>query len=52
MAPTYANLTMAFLETKLYEKVKEKYGDNIHDYVKCNWKRFLDDGQIMWKNRQ
>ena len=49
MAPTYANLTMAFLEVQLYKKVLEKYGEDIHDYVKNHWKRFLDDGQLFWK---
>lgn len=49
VAPTYANLTMGFLEVELYEKVFLKYGAEAHDYIKIYWKRFLDDGQIMWK---
>ena len=49
VAPTYANLTMGFLEVELYNKVFEKYGQVVHDFIKCYWKRFLDDGQIMWK---
>lgn len=49
VAPTYANLTMGFLEVELYKKVFEKYGQETHDYIKIYWKRFLDDGQIMWK---
>ncbi|NQY54727.1 MAG: GIY-YIG nuclease family protein [Campylobacteraceae bacterium] len=49
VAPTYANLTVAFLEISLYDKVKEIYGENIQKYVISNWKRFLDDGQILWK---
>ena len=49
VAPTYANLTMAYLEVKLYNLVKIKYGDIICQYVIKNWKRFLDDGFIIWK---
>ena len=49
VAPTYANLTMAFLELKLYKLVKEKYGEAVQKYVLLNWKRFLDDGFILWK---
>ena len=49
VAPTYANLTMAFLEIEFYRKVKEKFGENIHNYVFNQWKRFLDDGLMIWK---
>ena len=49
VAPTYANLVMAFLEIKLYNLVKDKYGDSVCQYVVRNWKRFIDDGFIMWK---
>ena len=49
VAPTYANLTMGFLEIELYNKVFEKYGEKVYNYVKLYWKRFLDDGQIMWQ---
>ena len=49
VAPTYANLTMGFLEVDLYKKVFERFGESTHNYVKLYWKRFLDDGQIMWK---
>ena len=49
LSPIYANLTMGFLEVQLYDKVGEKYGEDVKKYVIKNWKRFLDDGQIMWK---
>ena len=49
VAPTYANLVMAYLEVKLYNLVRQKYGDFIYKYVINNWKRFLDDGFIIWK---
>ena len=40
---------MAFLEISLYQKVREKYGVEVEKYVIQNWKRFLDDGHILWK---
>ena len=49
VAPTYANLVMAYLEIKLYNLVRKKYGNYIYEYVIKNWKRFLDDGFIVWK---
>ena len=49
VAPTYANLVMAYLEIKLYNLVRKKYGDYIYEYVIKNWKRFLDDGFIVWR---
>ena len=49
VSPTYATLTIAYLELNLYSKVREKYGENIEKYVRANWKRFLDDGHILWK---
>ena len=49
VSPTYATLAMAFLEKSLYLKVREKYGVEIEKYVIQNWKRFLDDGHILWK---
>ena len=49
VAPTYANLVMAFLETKLYSLVLQQFGQEIQTYVIKNWFRFLDDGIILWK---
>ena len=49
VAPSYANLIMAFLETKLYALVLQRFGKEIHTYVIKNWFRFLDDGIILWK---
>jgi hypothetical protein len=49
MAPTYATLTMGFIETQLYERFKEKYGqDEKENFVKL-FKRFLDDCFLPWK---
>ena len=33
VAPTYANLVMAFLETKMYNLVLEQFGPTVHAYV-------------------
>ena len=49
VAPSYANLVMAFLETKLYTSVLHTFGYEIHNYIVRNWLRFLDDGFIFWK---
>ena len=48
VAPTYANLIMAYLEIKLYKLVLENFGKKTHDFVVQNWYRFLDDGFIFW----
>ena len=43
-APTHATLGLAYLEEKLYTRLAE--------YVKGNWKRFLDDCFIIWVNSE
>ena len=49
VAPTYATLTIAFLEIELYSKIRTQYGDTVCKYFIDNWKRFLDDCFILWK---
>lgn len=49
VAPTYANLVMGYLETKLYASAFQTFGYEIHDYIVKNWFRFLDDGFIFWR---
>ena len=52
MAPTYATLTMGFIETQLYERFKEKYGqDEKENFVKL-FKRFLDDCFLPWQKTE
>ena len=51
VAPTYANLVMAYLEIKLYNLVRQNYGNYIYEDVIKNWKRFFDDGFIVWKKK-
>lgn len=48
MAPTYATLTVGYIEELLYEKLKCEKGDIYAHYVEENWKRFLDDCFIYW----
>jgi len=48
VAPTYATLVLAYLETILYKRLQEE--DNAFAlYVKQNWKRYLDDCFIFWE---
>ena len=51
VAPTYTALVLAYLERTLYEKVRQTFGNEAHDFVKENWKRFLDDCFIPWTAR-
>lgn len=48
MAPTYANLTLAYLEEKLYDRLNSKYTDSFRQEFESSWKRYLDDCFIIW----
>lgn len=48
MAPTYATLTLGFLEEVMYQKVKESFDEEFGVYIMQNWKRYLDDCFIIW----
>ena len=50
-AGTYADLTMGYLETKLFSKLKVSRGRKVAHYFWLNYRRYLDDGQIMWDTR-
>ena len=50
-APSYADLVMGYLEIKLFYKLKSELGDKVAHFFWCNYRRFLDDGQIMWDTR-
>lgn len=52
MAPTYATLVLGFLETKLYDIFKEKYGEEGEKYLIENFKRYLDDIFCLWNKRK
>jgi len=48
MAPTYATLTMGYLEVKLYQSLEDTKGIQYAVYVQNSWKRYLDDCFIYW----
>ena len=45
-APTYADLTVGYLEIDLYKKINDKWGNDVEKYFCQNWKRYLDDCQM------
>ena len=47
-APTFATLVLAYLEEMLYSQTKIEFDKELVDYIKDNWKRFLDDCFILW----
>ena len=49
MAPTYANLTIGYLEWKLYQQLEHGLSSRDCKYIRQNWKRYLDDCFIIWK---
>ena len=51
VAPTYADLIMGYLEIKLYFKLKLELGEPVARYFCKHYRRYLDDGQIMWDTR-
>ena len=48
-APTYANLSMAYHEIKLYDLIELNYNLHIGQYFVEKWKRFLNDCEILLK---
>lgn len=48
MAPTYATLTLRFLEEHLYNKIARDFGSNLAENIKKTWKRYFDDCFIIW----
>ena len=46
-APTYATLTMGYLEIKLYETCEIKFNTTVRNFIYDNWSRFLDDCEII-----
>ena len=48
-APSYANLSMGYHEIKLFDLIELNYNLEIRKYFVENWKRFLDDCQILLK---
>ncbi|XP_062612861.1 uncharacterized protein LOC134274600 [Saccostrea cucullata] len=50
MAPTYATLTLGYLEEIMYEKTKQHFDEQTTGNIKSNWKRYLDDCFIIWND--
>lgn len=50
MAPTYANLFLGYLETRMYVSVGSHLSPQTSVYIKKNWYRYLDDCFIIWKS--
>lgn len=48
MAPTYATLTLGFLEENLYDNIATDFCSNLAENIKNTWKRYLDDWFIIW----
>ena len=49
MAPTYATLTLAYLEENLYEIIGKKNDNDIKEDFTKSWKRYLGDCFLFWK---
>jgi hypothetical protein len=48
MAPTYATLTVGYVEQLLHDKLIIEKGNDYASYVEQYWKRYLDDCFIYW----
>ena len=48
LVPTYATLTIGYLEQTLNQRVTETFGSDFSVEFKSLWKRFLDDCFILW----
>ena len=46
-APTYANLTMGFFQLTFYDLCRDKFGENLGNFIFENWSRFLDDCETL-----
>ena len=51
LAPTYANLTMAYHEIQVYFIIKNTYNLVVSRFFEENWFRFLDDSEILLNTR-
>ena len=45
--PTYANLTMGFFELTFYDLCRDKFGENLGNFIFENWSSFLDDCETL-----
>ena len=49
MVPTYATITLTYLEENLHEIMGKEYDNDIKEEFTKSWKRYLDDCFIFWK---
>ena len=50
-APVYADLVMGYLEINLFNQLKSEIGGEVASHFWRHYRRYLDDGQIMWDTR-
>ena len=50
-APTYADLSMGYLEVLAFYKIRQKLGRKVASYFWNFYSRYLDDGFIFWDKR-
>ena len=46
-APSYANPTMGFFELTFYDLCRDKFGEDLGNFIFENWSRFLDDCEAL-----
>ena len=46
-APTYGNLTMGFFELTFYDLCRDKFAENLGNFIFENWSRFLDECETL-----
>ena len=51
-APAYATFSMGYFEIKLYSVCTFSYGELLHEYIKENWNRSLDDCYAVLRSSQ
>ena len=51
-ALVYATLLLAYLEEKMYEKSEEDFNQTFRSYLETNFKRFLDDCFLIFKQQE
>ena len=51
MAPSYANLVLAYLEEKMYQHIRTTKGDEYANFIEQSFLRYLDDCFIIWDDK-
>ena len=52
VAPTYATLVMGFIENRMYQIMEVNFDQEFSEYIKYQWKRYLDDCFIIWNKSE